>query len=342
MAFVKYFLINSFFLGSFVFAGEIVIFAAGDTFPNNLAKKSIKKPFHNFREIAVLGSMFSVNLEGAFCKDINQSKKCAGNDCHSLITDHKKTVEFLKDIGVNHVGIANNHINDCGQSGQEFTKNTLQNAGFYVSGTKSQPYAIVNNSGKKIAILSMSPNSFAANFNQLNTYESIINELATMRKNRDIALWVVNLHMGSEDYPESLKITKEEEVYIGEKRGNPYKLARYFIDSGADVIIGHGPHVPRGFDLYKNKFIAYSLGNFFTDNGIGVADERGTAPLLKVSVDDSGDFKNALIIPFEQRTQHRPIFDSKHRACKIMQNATSEISDDLIFADCLVMKKRVF
>ena len=35
------------------------------------------------------------------------------------------------------------------------------------------------------------------------------------------------------------------------------------IDAGADVIIGHGPHVTRAIDIYKNKFIAYSLGNFF-------------------------------------------------------------------------------
>ena len=50
---------------------------------------------------------------------------------------------------------------------------------------------------------------------------------------------------------------------------------RMVVDAGADLVIGHGPHVVRAAERYKDRLIAYSLGNFATYYGISVAGIKG-------------------------------------------------------------------
>ncbi|WP_262919201.1 CapA family protein [Niabella hibiscisoli] len=59
-------------------------------------------------------------------------------------------------------------------------------------------------------------------------------------------------------------------------------MAHHCIDEGADLVIGSGPHVTRGMEIYKNKLIAYSLGNFATYGNMSLHGPMGYAPLLKI------------------------------------------------------------
>ena len=72
------------------------------------------------------------------------------------------------------------------------------------------------------------------------------------------------------------------------------------IDAGADIIFGHGPHVTRAVDLYKDRFITYSMGNFCTYRGISVSGVSGIAPIIKVYTNAQGKFYKAKIIPTYQ------------------------------------------
>ena len=74
---------------------------------------------------------------------------------------------------------------------------------------------------------------------------------------------IVSFHGGSEG-EKNQHVTKKTEIFYGQNRGNVYQFAHRMIDAGADIVIGHGPHVVRAVELYNNKFIAYSLGNFCT------------------------------------------------------------------------------
>ena len=65
------------------------------------------------------------------------------------------------------------------------------------------------------------------------------------------------------------------EFAYGEKRGDVVQFARAMIEAGADLVIGHGPHLPRAMELYRDRLIAYSLGNFATYYGISVAGPKG-------------------------------------------------------------------
>ena len=100
---------------------------------------------------------------------------------------------------------------------------------------------------------------------------------------------VTSFHAGAEGQ-DHLHVPRETETYYGENRGNVYELARLMIDAGADIVFGHGPHVPRAIDLYNDRLIAYSLGNFCTYGRFSLRAEKGISPLLKVLTDREGKF----------------------------------------------------
>ena len=68
------------------------------------------------------------------------------------------------------------------------------------------------------------------------------------------------------------RVTREREYYYGENRGNVYELAHLMVDHGADVILGHGAHVVRAIEVYNQRVIAYSLGNFLTYSRFNLGD----------------------------------------------------------------------
>jgi hypothetical protein len=105
---------------------------------------------------------------------------------------------------------------------------------------------------------------------------------------------------------------------MGWPRGNVVKFSRAVVDSGADFVWGHGPHIPRAMEIYNDRLIAYSLGNFCTW-GFNLGDERGYAPILKVVLDSTGVFQHGKIISGIQRTYKYLALDSLHRAAKLVK-----------------------
>ena len=111
-------------------------------------------------------------------------------------------------------------------------------------------------------------------------------------------------------------------------------FARSVIDQGADLVIGHGPHVPRALELYQNKLIAYSLGNFCTYGIISIKQEKGIAPILSVSLDKNGDFVRGKIYSFKQKYPGFPLPDNKNSAARLMkQLSETDFPDSKISID---------
>ena len=84
------------------------------------------------------------------------------------------------------------------------------------------------------------------------------------------------------------------------ERGDVYNFAHTVIDNGADVVFGQGPHVTRAMEVYKDRFIGYSLGNFCTYGRFNLAGPNGSAPIVKIEVDTEGRFLSGKIIPAYQ------------------------------------------
>ncbi|GAG08418.1 unnamed protein product, partial [marine sediment metagenome] len=112
------------------------------------------------------------------------------------------------------------------------------------------------------------------------------------------------------------------EYAYGEARGNVVRFSRAVVDAGADLVLGHGPHVPRAMELYNNRLIAYSLGNFATYYGISVAGPKGYAPLLMAQLDGFGQFIDGRLYSNIQIRPGGPQPDSKQRAVRMIRELT--------------------
>jgi 5'(3')-deoxyribonucleotidase len=131
------------------------------------------------------------------------------------------------------------------------------------------------------------------------------NVISELKEKYDII--IVSLHGGEEGCERTYNKMEE---FLGEKRGNLVAFSHAVIDAGADLVIGHGPHVPRAIELYKNKLIVYSLGNFFTYARFNLTGARAYAPMIYIVLNDNGNFKEGKIIPFIQTGLGIPVFDN--------------------------------
>jgi poly-gamma-glutamate capsule biosynthesis protein CapA/YwtB (metallophosphatase superfamily) len=96
------------------------------------------------------------------------------------------------------------------------------------------------------------------------------------------------------------------------------------VDAGADLVLGHGPHVVRGMELYKDRLIAYSLGNFATYYGISVAGVKGIAPILTATLDEQGRFVEGTIVSTVQLRPDGPSIDNQDRALNLIRGLSIE------------------
>jgi hypothetical protein len=200
----------------------------------------------------------------------------------------------LKDAGFKVLSLANNHTGDFGDNGRISTMKVLDSLGIQYGGQLSHPSAVFKVNGITYGFCASAPNSQTLSILDLKNAGQIIKDL---KKQCDIV--IVSFHGGGEGVAfEHVPFTGES--FVNEKRGNVYAFAHNAIDAGADVILGNGPHVCRAIEMYKNRLIAYSLGNFCTYKSVSVIGICGIAPLLKVYVNKKGEFLSGQIISAKQ------------------------------------------
>lgn len=256
------------------------------------------------------------NLEGVILTEGGEQKECKNpKACYLFRTPDYLSYHF-KDAGFDLMSTANNHANDFGKTGRLNTQKVLDSLGITHSGSIETPYSVLRRKDITIGFVSMSPNRGTLVFHDTNQAIEIVNKLDSLT---DIV--VVSLHIGAEG-SKNQHITRETEFYFGENRGNVYELSRMLIDTGADVIIGHGPHVVRAVDIYKDRFIAYSLGNFLTYGRFNLRGPNAYAPILELNIDSEGRFIDGQIHSFIQDYSYGPLYDIKSRVSKKIKELT--------------------
>jgi hypothetical protein len=243
------------------------------------------------------------NLEGAILSDKGTVKTCSNpNVCYAFkMPDHY--VNYFKDAGFDILSLANNHVGDFGDKGKENTVKQLKEAEIIFAGITKYPFTTFERNGIKYGFCAFSPNNGTININDSKNAATIVKHLDSIC---DIV--IVSFHGGAEGSAHT-HITKKNELFLGENRGNPYEFSRLVIDAGADVVFGHGPHVTRAIDLYKNRFIIYSMGNFATYGRFNIKGVCGLAPIVKLYVNKKGEFKSGEIISTKQLGEGGPILD---------------------------------
>lgn len=96
-------------------------------------------------------------------------------------------------------------------------------------------------------------------------------------------------------------------------------LLRAMIDAGADLVLGHGPHVPRAMEMYKGKLIAYSLGNFLGYRALSSVAQAGYSMILEVKMTPKGSIEKAKIIPVRMDRQGIPYIDQNFKNVQLVR-----------------------
>lgn len=316
--------------------GDIML---GTNYPSDayLPPDSIQNILKPIQEILQNADITFGNLEGVFLsKPASPKKICFNNSVCNAFKMPDFYVDFLVSAGFDVLSIANNHITDFGTEGTDNTQLLLKENRIAFAGLESCPTTIINKKGINIGFAAFAPN---ARTNKMNEYEKVKQQIQHLDSVCDVV--IVSFHGGAEGGSRH-RITRETEYYLRENRGNPYEFARIVIDAGADVVIGHGPHVPRALDVYKNRLIAYSLGNFATYRQFSLWGRCGLAPILKIWMSKKGELHRAEIISCLQVGEGGPFLDAENRVAKEMKMFTERDipeSELLIFENGRIQKR---
>jgi poly-gamma-glutamate capsule biosynthesis protein CapA/YwtB (metallophosphatase superfamily) len=290
------------------------IFPNGEYLPpgNDCSRSfSMVKPYFANADI-VFG-----NLEGALTDSKVGAKTCNNPAVCYTFGMPTAFVRCLVDAGFDILSLANNHMGDFGEQGRTSTVQTLKNAGIHYAGLLSCPTAEFVKDGVKYGFCAFAPNTGTVDVRNIPAAQEIVRKL---KERCDIV--IVSFHAGAEGRGYQ-HVTRKTETYLGENRGNVYEFAHKMIDAGADILLGHGPHVTRAVEVYKNRFITYSMGNFSTFSRINVEGVNGIAPIFRIYTTRDGKFLKAKITPTWQPNRDRtPRYDPDKRVISVIQNLT--------------------
>ncbi|MEV6306264.1 CapA family protein [Actinoplanes sp. NPDC051861] len=228
----------------------------------------------------------------------------------------------LKSAGFQLLNTANNHSKDFGTQGYRNTVKALEGAGLEHTGAEGQ-ITVVEVKGIKVAVLGFSSYAGANNLNDLDAAEAVVKEAKGQAD-----LVVVQVHMGAEG-SDKTHVKPGNELFFGENRGDPIKFSHTVIDAGADLVVGHGPHVLRGMEFYQGKLIAYSLGNFagggktLSRNGV-----LKNAGILHVSLTKDGTFTGGKFLSTYLNSTGVPIRDDEDERGRELVNELSAADFD--------------
>jgi hypothetical protein len=269
------------------------------------------------------------NVEGALADGLPPVKVCQDMAVCYLFRSPTRYARTLADAGFDAVSLANNHARDFGEDGRSSSMAALDAVGIRHSG-RDGTVASWTVEGTRVALIAFAPNTGSTPLNDLAGAAAKVRELVAAHD-----LVIVSFHGGGEG-ADRTRVVKVMEEYRGEQRGDLVGFAHAVIDAGADLVIGHGPHVPRALERYRDRLIAYSLGNFATYYGISIAGVTGYAPVLEVELARDGRFIAGRI---HSNVQERPtgvIPDPQQRDFKLIRELTQldfgggglEFSDD--------------
>ncbi|MBE8969277.1 CapA family protein [Nostocales cyanobacterium LEGE 12452] len=220
--------------------------------------------------------------------------------------------QLFAEAGFNVFNMANNHAMDFGPVGFKDTMKNLQAVGIATLGHKNQIlYLEANNI--PVAMIGFSPYEMYNSIHNLGAAKALVAEA----KNK-ANIVVVSMHAGAEGTG-ALHVKNQTEFFYGENRGNAIAFARNMIDAGADLVLGHGPHVPRAMEIYQGKIIAYSLGNFLGYRTLSTNAQTGDSMILEVKLNSAGDLVSSKIIPVRMDRQGIPHIDRSFQTVKLMR-----------------------
>lgn len=257
------------------------------------------------------------NLEGTLFDEGGKPKTCKDSTICYVFRTPSKYVNRYVEAGFDLLSIANNHSGDFGAEGRTKTKAVLDEAEIRYAGLASTDETIIfEKDSVRYGLAAFAPNGGTCDIRNLLKAKQIVEKLQL-----ECDVVIVSFHGGAEG-PTHQHVPKATEEFYGENRGDVYKFAHAVIDAGADIVFGHGPHVTRAVELYNDRFIAYSMGNFCTYGRFNLNGPAGFAPIIKLEINKNGEFLGGEIVPIYQQKTHGPKIDAQRRAIKTIIELT--------------------
>ncbi|GAA1381541.1 CapA family protein [Catellatospora chokoriensis] len=297
--------------------GDIIMGDAPQDLPPNGGKGYFDKIKPLLPADLVMGNLEQPITDETGTGKCPQPKPGEPVNCHQFRVP-PSYAQHLVDAGFDLLNTANNHSRDFGTAGFTNTQRALDGVGLKHTGATNQ-ITVAEVKGVKVAVVGFS--SYAGN-NPLLNLTATKTIVAKAAEQADLV--VVQVHMGAEGADKS-HVRPGTENFLGENRGNPHAFARAAIDAGADLIVGHGPHVVRGMEFYKGRLIAYSLGNFAGGGQLRSEGRLGWGGVLKVTLNPDGGFVSGQFHSTIFSGAHGvPQPDTKERALGLITQMTKE------------------
>jgi poly-gamma-glutamate capsule biosynthesis protein CapA/YwtB (metallophosphatase superfamily) len=250
--------------------------------------------------------------------DVKSSPKCSAAELNKTCFAFRAPTSYakvLKEGGFDLVNLANNHTLDYGTAGHTQTKQALTAAGIQYTGPPGE-IPIVTVKGIKVAVIGFAPYSWANNLLNIRADQALIAKAKTMA-----AVVIVQAHMGGEGNSYQ-HVKPGSQIFLGENRGDAIAFSHAMIDAGADIVIGHSPHVLRAMEFYKGHLIAYSLGNFAGYHALATKGVEGVSMVLRVTLTGDGSFVSAKIVPTSMVAPGVPKLDPAKKAIPLVTSLT--------------------
>jgi len=282
--------------------GDLMI---GTDFPAGvLPKNDGRLSFDAVKEALSDADLTFGNLEGPLC-DGGKTSKCKpgapAGSCYAFrMPAHY--APYFKDAGFDLLSTANNHSGDFGAFCREQTETLLDEQKIAHSGRPGN-IASVESNGLKVAMVGFHTSAATHDVRDIETAASLVQSLTG---SHDIV--IVSFHGGAEG-SRAIHVPHGTETFYGENRGNLRKFTHAVVDAGADLVLGHGPHVLRAMEIYKGRLIAYSLGNFATYGRFNLRGPNGLGVILEATMAADGRFVGGQIIPTKQEGAGTAVMD---------------------------------
>lgn len=227
----------------------------------------------------------------------------------------------LRDAGFTHLNLANNHAGDFGPDVRDSSAAMLRALGLRPYG----PLGMIaidtvrrGDSLTTVGVVGFTTYPFAYDLLDIPRSVTVVDSVRRL-----VDLLVVTFHGGAEG-ARALHVPEVAESLGQEPRGELRRWAHAVVDAGADVVVGHGPHVLRGIELYRGRPIAYSLGNFLTYRGFNLSGPLGVTGVLQLELAPAGGLRRARLVPMQQRPGGGPVPDPEAAALDLVRRLSAE------------------
>jgi hypothetical protein len=292
--------------------GDIVMGSAPSGLPPDNGKG-----FFDPVKSALVADFQMGNLEQTITDDTGVGKcsaQSAGKTCFAYRTP-PAFAKNLKDAGFHLVNQANNHAYDFGPPGFQNTQKHLDGVGIKYTGWPDM-ITVVEVKGVKIAVVGFASYTWSNLCSDLPNATRVVKTAAGQAD-----LVVVQVHQGAEG-GDKTHVKPGPEFYLGENRCDPIAFGHTVIDAGADLVVGHGPHVVRAMEFYKGRLIAYSLGNLAGYKALSYNGIVGVGAILKVTIAGDGTWKGGSVTGTAMAAPGLPRLDPKKQAISLIGSLT--------------------